>query len=87
MCTKEELDYAILHKCIDCCGDVMAIGDCPCTGCDLHKFRTPGEGTLEQTKKAIKKHCLWCMNGQKKEVSLCPSEDCALKTLIYPPLK
>lgn len=27
---------------------------------------------------AIKKYCLWCMNGSKHEVELCPSTDCPL---------
>jgi len=28
--------------------------------------------------KCIRRHCLWCCNGQSPEVSLCPSEGCPL---------
>jgi len=31
----------------------------------------------------IKQHCLWCMNGQKKEVALCTSEGCPLYLFRY----
>lgn len=28
--------------------------------------------------KSIKEHCLWCCNGQRKEVTLCPAKRCPL---------
>jgi hypothetical protein len=30
--------------------------------------------------KNIRDYCLWCCNGQKKEVVLCPDESCSLWT-------
>ena len=29
-------------------------------------------------RKAIRKYCLWCMNGSSKEVELCPYKSCEL---------
>lgn len=26
--------------------------------------------------KSVRKYCLWCMNGQVKEIRLCPKENC-----------
>ncbi|MHA1329792.1 MAG: hypothetical protein ACTSR2_01825 [Candidatus Hodarchaeales archaeon] len=32
---------------------------------------------------AIRKYCLWCMNGSSKEVEQCPSKDCPLYPLRF----
>jgi len=33
--------------------------------------------------KAIRKHCLWCMNEQPNEVRLCPTTDCPFYKIRY----
>jgi hypothetical protein len=34
--------------------------------------------TKNNRKDAIIKYCLWCVNGSRKEVNLCPSTTCPL---------
>ena len=33
--------------------------------------------------KSVRRYCLWCMNGQAREVSLCPSDDCPFYPLRF----
>lgn len=73
---------AIMEKCLDCSGGNAK--DCECDGakeelCQLYPLRLRKlTRTGISPKKAIKSYCLWCMNGQKFEVKLCPSTDCGL---------
>ena len=73
---------AIRKKCIDCSGyELKRVSECPFDGvkeekCVLYPLRM-GRGS-RSTLRPIRAYCIWCMNGQRGEVRLCPSVDCSL---------
>ena len=72
---------AVRERCLDCCGwERSEVRSCQFdTECSLHPFRMgTGKQNSNERARAIKAHCVWCMCGVKKEVSLCPSINCAL---------
>ena len=73
---------AIRQRCHGCAGGCKEVRECSFEDCSLHPFRMgkrpPKEGRGDTAKKAIRKHCLWCVNGQVIEVRYCPSIDCPL---------
>ena len=73
---------AIRKKCIDCSGfELKRVRECPFDGvieteCPLYPLRM-GKGN-RATLKRIRAFCLWCCNGQRNEVKLCPCVKCPL---------
>jgi hypothetical protein len=81
--TKSRLSRraAIREKCIDCKGwERGEVKLCDFEeDCSLHPFRMgTGKQKPEERSKAIMYRCLWCMCGDRKEVTLCPSSQRAL---------
>jgi hypothetical protein len=74
---------AIHEKCLNCVGwESHEVKECDFhDDCPLHPFRT-GSGKQDATARAeaIRQYCLWCMCGQRGEVSQCPSTTCPLHT-------
>jgi len=74
---------AIRRRCLNCGETTTDIKDCLFDGikdelCPLFPFRMgKGEGKGSRLR-AIRKYCLWCMAGSKRETALCPSTDCPL---------
>ena len=83
---------AIRKKCVNCSGfSYQEVVNCGFTDCPLYPYRF---GIRPQTAekqekdvrceyiktplKAIRANCLYCMNGSRSEVRLCPSHDCTL---------
>jgi hypothetical protein len=60
---------AIKLRCKDCLFD-DSLKEL-CKNCELNN-------NLLTNLKKIRKYCLWCCNGQKNEVELCPSLECSL---------
>jgi hypothetical protein len=72
---------AIREKCLNCSGwSLKDVTDCEFKGdCQLYPFRSGiGKQDAKARLKAIKDHCLWCMNGQRYEVAKCTAPDCPL---------
>jgi len=72
---------AIRERCLDCSGfSPKAVRECEFTHCELYPYRMgTGKQDPQKRDKAIRDFCLDdCMNGERNEVSLCPSEDCPL---------
>jgi len=72
---------AIRARCLDCAESKSGVRGCSFDGvkdteCPLHPLRM-GKGA-RATLKRIKAYCLWCCNGQRNEVRLCPSLGCPL---------
>jgi len=66
---------AIRKKCLNCKETRTDIRNCEFKDCQLYPFKI-GKGRPKL--KDIRKYCLWCMNNQENEVSLCPSKECSL---------
>lgn len=80
---------AIRLKCLDCsAGSYKEVRECPCyedngsiQKCPLYPYRLgkrPKEKVNSTPIKAIRKYCLWCCGGSRKEVRECPVFDCPL---------
>lgn len=78
---------AIRIRCLDCMETGGLIESCPHgpdsggNACALWPFRVPLQqsGVRGSRLKAIRKYCLWCMNGKSSEVRLCTADEfCAL---------
>ena len=80
---------AIRLRCLDCKETTTEIRNCEFgkddpsnanspKACPLYPFRMQKKEVKGSTLKAIRKYCLWCMNGQANEIQLCPSMDCPL---------
>jgi hypothetical protein len=50
--------------------------------CNNFKMKNP-KTTKIRPLKATRKYCLWCCNDSKKEIKLCPSENCPLHSLRF----
>lgn len=79
---------AIRRYCAMCASSAQQVAECEFTDCALYPYRqgkTPrsahyrGQAPEQFSPlRAIRRKCLDCMNGQPKEVRLCPSQDCVL---------
>ena len=72
---------AVRVRCLDCVESMSRVRGCAFdgvkdTGCQLHSLRM-GKGAGAALKR-IRAYCLWCCNGQRNEVRLCPSLGCPL---------
>jgi hypothetical protein len=74
---------AIRMRCEDCHNSIYTV-TCDHEDCILWPFRRGfaprGSGSKN---KVIREYCLWCCNGQAKEVEFCPSTKCPLYTLRF----
>jgi hypothetical protein len=70
---------SIRLKCLDCASTTNEVKKCPFTECPLYPLRF-GKNVTKGTSrlKAIRKKCVWCMNGQRKEIFLCTAPNCSL---------
>jgi len=76
---------AIRLRCLDCVDTKHRVKSCVFDGkqdvlCPIHQFRRgpnvkAGRGSRL---KAIRRYCLWCMNGSQKQVRLCEDDECPL---------
>jgi hypothetical protein len=76
---------AIRAICVDCVGSVKAVRDCMgdtlVTGpCQFYKYRM-GKG--RPSVKTIRKHCLYCMNGDWRLIKSCHTVNCPLYSFRY----
>lgn len=70
---------AIREKCLDCSESPVDVRHCEFKNCELYQFRSgQGKQDAKVRSKMIKQFCLWCMNGQRSEVTKCPSKYCSL---------
>lgn len=80
---------AIRLRCLDCSGySIKEVKECACNKdagaiqeCPLYPYRL-GRRPKEKPKytpiKAIRKYCLWCCAGSRKEVRECRIKNCSL---------
>ena len=76
---------AIRYFCAECVGwETYQIDRCngehlDGSMCSFHSFRSgQGKQNAKLRSKVIRDYCLWCMVGNKAEVSKCTSPDCSL---------
>lgn len=82
---------SIRKRCLDCQPDNRNdVLNCEITDCHLWYYRMGKDPFTRQNKNpikkpykinpsiAIRKYCVWCMNGSAPEVRLCTSNDCPL---------
>lgn len=77
---------AIRKRCLDCAGSLVEVKDCELINCPLYKFRLAKikkdiktENRVEKLRnRAIKKYCIECSGGSKKNCELCEQTDCTL---------
>jgi hypothetical protein len=69
---------AIKAYCLDCSETYSEVRNCGFTACALYVGRQGRRPKGYQPAKQIRKHCLYCMNGQQKEVKTCTAYDCPL---------
>lgn len=84
---------AIRHYCVRCAGSGQKAAVCSFTECALYPYRygiTPRSAHYKEQApelfrplRAIRRKCLDCMNGQPKEIRLCPSKECVLWMFRY----
>ena len=57
---------AIHERCLNCSGWIPSdVKNCPHAGCNFYPYRTgKGKQNAQARNKAIRNHCLECMNGQ-----------------------
>ena len=81
---------AIKLKCLECSEDRKDLKECNFTECSLWVFRLGNRMKSKNEEmnvnysrsKAIKKYCIWCMNGQTKTVKSCIAKECHFHDFI-----
>ena len=66
---------SIQAQCLNCSGSMDAVANCNSEDCPLHPYRQgkrPEQMSCYQRAADIRLYCLWCCNGQGREVRLCP---------------
>ena len=70
------------ERCKDCIGGPQRATGCEARDCALWDYRTghrPRGGKARRTPlQALRAHCVWCCDGQYREVRLCPAVRCSL---------
>ncbi len=79
---------SIREKCLNCSAlSVNEVKNCLLNNCALHPYRlgknpnfncSSSKKKYKSSVKSIRDKCIECCNGSKREVKLCPLEDCAL---------
>ena len=70
------------RRCVDCIGGPQRATRCDQQDCELWDYRTghrpKGGGAKRTPLRALRSYCVWCCEGQYREVRLCPAFRCAL---------
>ena len=74
--------WVLRERCKDCVGGPQKATRCDQRDCPLWDYRTghrPRGGKARRTPlQALRAHCVWCCDGQYREVRLCPAVRCSL---------